>query len=101
MFRKFIIRLKTAIKRHANLYYKVVTPVYALYRNGKLNFFRRKYGFDNNAACFAAYNCASYCDSPRLVSEALHRMRPDVKITWLFRDVEAAKKAVGTMQGEK
>ena len=92
MFRKFIIRLKTAIKRHANLYYKVVTPVYALYRNGKLNFFRRKYGFDNNAACFAAYNCASYCDSPRLVSEALHRMRPDVKITWLFRDVEAAKK---------
>ncbi len=89
---KFIVRLKTAIKHHSKLYYNIVTPVYALYRNGKLNRFRRKYGFDNKAACFAAFNCASYCDSPRLVSEELHRLRPDVKITWLFADVEAAKK---------
>lgn len=92
MSRKFIVRLKTAIKHHSKLYYNIVTPVYALYRNGKLNRFRRKYGFDNKAACFAAFNCASYCDSPRLVSEELHRLRPDVKITWLFADVEAAKK---------
>ena len=89
---KFIVRLKTAIKHHSKLYYNIVTPVYALYRNGKLNFFRRKYGFDNNAACFAAFNCASYCDSPRLVSEELHRMRPEVKITWLFTDVDEARK---------
>ena len=92
MFRKFVIRLKTALRHQSKLYYNVITPVYALYRNGKLNFFRRKYGFDNNAACFAAFNCASYCDSPRLVSEELHRLRPDVKITWLFTDVDAAKK---------
>ena len=92
MSRKFMVRLKTALRHQSRLYYNIITPVYALYRNGKLNRFRRKYGFDNNAACFAAYNCKSYCDSPRLVSEELHRMRPDAKITWLFNDVEAAKK---------
>jgi len=92
MFRKFIIRLKTALRHHSKLYYNIITPVYALYRNGKLNRFRRKYGIDNNAACFAAFNCTSYCDSPRLVSEELHRMRPELKISWLFTDVNAAKK---------
>lgn len=92
MLKKSIVRLKTALRHHAKLYYNVIAPVYALYRNGKLAFFRRRYGFDNNAACFAAYNCASYCDSPRLVSEELHRIRPETKITWLFKDVEAANR---------
>lgn len=92
MFRKYVVRLKTKLRHNAKLYYNIITPVYALYRNGRLNYYRRKYGFDNNAACFAAYNCASYCDSPRLVSEELHRIRPNAKITWLFNNVEAAKK---------
>lgn len=91
MFRKQIVRLKTKLRHHAKLYYNVITPVYALYRNGRLNFYRRKYGFDDNAACFAAYNCTSYCDSPRLVSEELHRIRPQTKIVWLFNNVEKAR----------
>lgn len=42
-------------------------------------------GVDHTAVLFSSYNGRGYSDNPRPVSEALHRLRPDLKIVWEFQ----------------
>ena len=83
-------KLKRLLKRNRKLYLKI-SPVFGLYRNAVMACARLRHGIDPNLAVFSAFDSRSYNDNPRYISEALHALKPDAKIVWLFRDVEAAK----------
>ena len=51
-------------------------------------------GVDRASVLFESFDGKSYSDNPRAISEKLHEMYPDVKISWLFRDVQAKKNVV-------
>ena len=51
---------------------------------------RRKHGIDGNMVLFSSYKMESYDDNPRYISEALHEMRPETDIVWMFHDMEKA-----------
>ena len=52
---------------------------------------RRQWGIDNDLVVFSSYNMRSYNDNPKYICEALHNMRPQTSVVWIFKDVEAAK----------
>ena len=85
-------KLKQALKRNRKLYLKI-SPVFGLYRNAVMACARLCHGIDKDLAVFSAFDSRSYNDNPRYISEALHEMKPDAKIVWLFKDVEKAKKS--------
>ncbi len=86
-----LAKLKQALKRNRKLYLKI-SPVFGLYRNAVMTCARLRHGIDKNLAVFSAFDSRSYNDNPRYISEALHALRPDAKIVWLFKDVEKAKR---------
>jgi CDP-glycerol glycerophosphotransferase len=43
------------------------------------------FGVDRSTALFSSYNGRGYSDNPQPVSEALHALRPDLKIVWEFQ----------------
>lgn len=43
------------------------------------------HGVDRGTALFSSYNGRGYSDNPRPVSEALHALRPDLRIQWEFQ----------------
>ena len=51
---------------------------------------RLRHGIDPNMALFCAFEQKSYGDNPRYISEALHRLRPQSDIVWMFDDIAAA-----------
>lgn len=83
-------KLKRALKRNRKLYLKI-SPVFGLYRNAVMACARLR-GIDRNLAVFSAFDSRSYNDNPRYISEALHALKPDAKIVWLFKDVEKARR---------
>ena len=85
-----LAKLKQALKRNRKLYLKI-SPVFGLYRNAVMTCARLRHGVDKNLAVFSAFDSRSYNDNPRYISEALHELRPDAKIVWLFKDVEKTK----------
>lgn len=42
-------------------------------------------GVDRGVALFSSYNGRGYSDNPRPISEALHALRPDLRIQWEFQ----------------
>lgn len=84
-------KIKQALKRNRRLYLWI-SPVFGLYRNAVMGCARMLHGYDGNLAVFSSFDSRSYNDNPRYISEALHRLRPEAKIVWLFRDVEKAKR---------
>ena len=49
-------------------------------------------GIDGNMVAFSAFDYRSYNDSPRYISELLHRLRPQTDIVWLFADPQEARR---------
>lgn len=82
--------LKNLVKRSRGLYLKL-GPLFALYRNSVMRAARAFGGTDDNMVVFSSFDYRSYSDNPRYISEALHEMRPETDIVWLFKDGENAR----------
>jgi len=52
---------------------------------------RREKGIDNNMVLFSSYKMESFNDNPYYICEALHKMRPETELVWLFRSIERAR----------
>lgn len=83
-------QIKTRLKRNRKLYL-LISPLFGVYRNSLMRFARLKGGIDGNKVVFCSFDSRSYNDNPRYISEALHKLRPETEIVWLFRDVAEAK----------
>ena len=77
-------------KKHKYLY-RIFSQWFERRTNRALRYNRKQWGIDNNLVVFSSYNMRSYNDNPRYICEALHSMRPQTFIVWLFKDVKAAK----------
>lgn len=77
-------------KRHKYLY-RIFSQWFERRTNRALRDNRKQWGIDNDLVVFSSYNMRAYNDNPKYISEALHKMRPQTFIVWLFKDVEAAK----------
>lgn len=77
-------------KAHRRLY-RIFSQWFERRTNRALRENRRHWGIDNGLVVFSAYNMRSYSDNPRYICEALHEMRPQTTLVWLFRDVRAAR----------
>ncbi|MDO4865858.1 MAG: CDP-glycerol glycerophosphotransferase family protein [Clostridia bacterium] len=77
-------------KRHKHLY-RIFSQWFERRTNRALRDNRKQWGIDNDLVVFSSYNMRAYNDNPKYISEALHKMRPQTLIVWLFKDVEAAK----------
>ncbi len=77
-------------KRHKHLY-RVFSQWFERRTNRAMREARRQWGIDNNLVVFSAYNMRSYNDNPKYICEALHEMRPQTSLVWVFKDVQAAK----------
>ena len=77
-------------KEHKHLY-RIFSQWFERRTNRALRENRRLWGIDNNLVVFSSYNMRSYNDNPKYICEALHRLRPQTFMVWLFRDVEAAR----------
>lgn len=76
-------------KEHKRLY-RIFSQWFERRTNRALRDSRRQWGIDDNLVVFSSYNMRSYDDNPRYICEALHRMRPQTTLVWMFRDVGAA-----------
>ena len=83
--------LKRLLKRSKKLYLKL-GPVFATYRNSVISLSRGLGGINYNEVVFSSFNHQAYNDNPRYISEALHALRPQTEIVWLFAYPENAKK---------
>ena len=86
-----IRRLKNWAKR-SRKFYLAVGPLFAMYRNAIMRLSRFFGGTDHNMVVFSSFDYRSYNDNPRYISEALHELRPETDIVWLFKDVAYAYK---------
>lgn len=89
--RSFLLRLRRRLRKNHALY-RFLGWFYGLRCNVPLVFARCLRGYDDNMVVFSAFDCRSYSDNSRYVSEKLHELRPETDIVWLFSDVEAARK---------
>ena len=71
--------------------YRFFSPLLGVEPNMIMRFARRG-GVDMNMVVFSSYQGRAYNDNPRYISEALHELRPQSDIVWLFKDIEAVKK---------
>lgn len=88
---KIVKYLKNLPKKNRKLYL-ALGPIFALYRNTIIRAARTFGGTDRNMVVFSSFDYRSYNDNPRYISEALHELRPETDIVWLFKDIEYAKK---------
>ena len=51
----------------------------------------RVLGVKPNRVFFSSFKGKAYSDSPRFISEALHRLRPDAEIVWQLADPMSAR----------
>lgn len=82
--------IKGYFKRN-RMFYLFIAPVFGIPRNVIMARARRRRGIDCNMVAFSSFDFRSYNDNPRYISEALHRLRPETDIVWLFRDAAAAQ----------
>lgn len=89
-----LVRQKLAFRayclRHRHLY-RLFSRFFRRRTNRALRRARRARGIDGNLALFCAYRMQAYCDNPRYISEALHALRPETDIAWMFRNVAKAR----------
>jgi len=83
--------LKNFVKKSRKVYL-MLGPLFALYRNTIIRMARLLHGTDHNMVVFSSFDYRSYNDNPRYISEALHELRPETDIVWLFKDGEEARK---------
>ena len=88
---KIVKYLKNLPKKNRKLYL-ALGPIFALYRNTIIRAARTFGGTDQNMVVFSSFDYRGYNDNPRYISEALHELRPETDIVWLFRDPEQARK---------
>ena len=88
---KFLTQLANRLRKHRGLYLLIGWFV-GLYQNTVMRCALLFRGFDDNTAVFSAFSFRSYNDNPRYISEALHELRPQTNIVWLFQDVERARR---------
>ena len=80
--------LKTLLKKNP-LTYRAARLVQAApypLLTGLCALFHRHFGIDGKAVFFASFNGTQYNDNPRAVAEALHRLRPDVRILFCLNE---------------
>ena len=82
--------LKRRFRNDYQFYFRVA-PIFGAYRNANMALARLLHGIDGNMVVFSSFDGRSYNDNPRYISEALHELRPQTKIVWLFKDVNAAR----------
>lgn len=87
-------KLKRALKRNRRVYL-MLSPVFGLYRNGVMGWARLRRGIDGSLAVFSSFDSRAYNDNPRYISEALHKLRPEARIIWLFRNTEGVREKYG------
>lgn len=88
----FLAQLKHKLRPYRKLYL-VLGWIFGLYRNLIMQCARLFRGLDDNMVVFSAFDYYSYNDNPRYISEKLHELRPETNITWLFKDVQQARKS--------
>lgn len=88
---KLFRAVRTRLRRNKKVY-KLLGGVYGVRRNTVSAMARLRHGIDPNMVLFCAFEQKSYGDNPRYISEALHRLRPQTDIVWMFDDIEAAKR---------
>ena len=81
-------------KEHKHLY-RMFSQWFERRTNRALRDNRKEWGIDNDLVVFSSYNMRSYNDNPKYICEALHKMRPQTTLVWLFKDVEAARAQYG------
>ena len=59
-----------------------------------LNRYNRRNGLDDRAVCLCCFNGGLYNDNPRAVAEALHELRPDLKLLFLLNEKGMASRDV-------
>ena len=70
-------------KEHKHLY-RIFSQWFERRTNRALRENRRLWGIDNNLVVFSSYNMRSYNDNPKYICEALHRLRPQTFMVWIF-----------------
>ena len=89
---KQLIRTMRTHLRRNNTFYRLSGKIYGFRRNMTGTIARMRYGIDSNMVLFSAFEQRGYSDNPRYISEALHKMRPQTDIVWMFNDVAEAKR---------
>ena len=84
-----ILTLKRRLRKSQKLY-DFLGLFYGAKWNILMRLARGLRGYDDNAVVFSSFDYRSYNDNPRYISEALHALRPETKIIWLFKDVKSA-----------
>lgn len=77
-------------KRHKH-FYRIFSQWFERRTNRALRDNRKQWGIDNDLVVFSSYNMRSYNDNPKYICEALHEMRPQTSLVWVFKDVQAAR----------
>ena len=77
-------------KQHKHLY-RLFSQWFERRKNRAMRDNRVQWGIDNDLVVFSSYNMRSYNDNPKYICEALHNIRPQTSLVWLFTDVAAAK----------
>ena len=88
---KILSRIKALLRKNRSVYLLAGWLV-GLYQNTLMKCALLFRGFDDNMVVFSAFNFRSYNDNPRYISEALHALRPQTDIVWLFQDVDRARR---------
>ena len=88
--RSFLFSLKRRLRKSRS-FYLFLGQLMGLCWNIPMGLARLFRGTDDNLVVFSSLDYRAYGDSPRLISERLHAIRPDIKIVWLFKDPGAAR----------
>lgn len=59
-----------------------------------VNGFRALYGVDSRKVMFISFSGKSYSDNPKAISEALHKLRPDIHFVW---GIKKPNKKIGVL----
>lgn len=86
-----LTNLKRMVKQSRTAY-KKLGNLFAVYRNSVMTLSRLVGGIDNNMVVFSSFKYRNYNDNPRYISEALHDADPKIRIVWLFKDGQEARK---------
>ena len=87
-------RQKLAFKRycmrHRHLY-RLFSRWFRRRTNRAMREARRLKGIDRNMVLFCSYRMEAFNDNPYYICQALHAMRPETELVWMFTDVEKAR----------
>lgn len=90
MFRKQKQAFRDYCMEHKYLY-RIFIKWFRRRTNRAMRDARREQGIDGNMVLFCSYKNESFNDNPYYICEALHAMRPQTDLVWMFNDIEKAK----------